>query len=463
MANADTRGDVKVNNFGLERNGNIMTVDLGLDFDSLKVDANRAVVFTPVIYNENDSLDLSSVAIYGRRRYYYYKRNSPAMLTGADELTYRASEQPDTLGIRSNIDWHSWFEGGNLGIRRRDFGCCNTILFESFTPLLTDFRTPIVEPFMVDMLYIAPKMELEKRREIQASAYVDFIVNMTNIEPDYHDNEKELRKIIGSIDSVRLDPDITVTALSIKGFASPEGSYKNNVRLSLGRTEALKEYVEMLCEFPKGFIATSNEPEDWEGLEAYLVKSNLPNRDAILALVRSDMEPDAKDNKIRRDFPREWDFLHEHVYPYLRHSDYRIEYRIRTFANPDTIRALVKTAPQKLSMYEFFVAAQDLEPGSPEFREIFETAVRMYPTDSIANLNAANSAITRRDVEAAERYLTLAGNSPQATYARAVVAAIKEDYDTALTLFRQAEAAGVPEASEAILKLQPYILASKKK
>lgn len=462
-AQAETKGDVKVTDFSLERNGQVMTVDLDMDFDNLKVDANRAVVFTPVLYNGTDTLDLTSVAIYGRRRFYYYKRNSPAMLTGNDEMTFRASEQPDTIGYHNNVDWLDWLEGGNLGLRRRDFGCCNMIVYQSFTPLITDFRSPITEPFMVDMLYLAPKMEMEKIRELKASAYIDFPVNLTEIFPDYRKNPIELPKIINSIDSVRLDPDITVTALSIKGFASPEGPYKNNIRLSVGRTQALKDYVNMLYHFPADFIQTDNEPEDWEGLRRYVETSALPHREQILALIDSSMEPDAKDAKIKKDFPEEWEFLYKTVYPGLRHSDYRIEYKIRTFANVDTIRHYVKTAPQKLSMYEFFIAAQDLEPGTDEFREIFETAVRMYPNDPIANLNAANSAIARRDVASAERYLPLAGNLPQATYARAVVAALKEDYAEARRLFEQAEKEGVAEARTALEALEPYERAAKKK
>lgn len=459
---AATKGDVKVRDFMLERNGSVMTVDLDLDIDSLKVDANRAVVLTPVLYNGADSLDLYSVAIYGRRRFYYYQRNTPDMLTGPNELSFRANEQPDSIGYHENIDWAEWFEGGNLGLRRRDFGCCNSLVFTSFTPLYTDFRTPITEPFMVDMIYIAPKMDLEKIRELKASAYIDFPVNRTEIYPDYRKNPVELPKIINSIDSVRNDPDITVTALSIKGFASPEGPYKNNVRLSIGRTAALKDYVNMLYHFPADFITTSNEPEDWEGLRNYVVQSALPHRDEILALIDSSLEPDAKDAKIKKDFPKEWEFLYTTVYPGLRHSDYRIEYKIRTFSNPDTIRQYVRTAPQKLSMYEFFVAAQDLQPGSDEFREIFETAVRMYPNDSIANLNAANAAVVRRDVDAAERYLAKAGDVPQATYARGVIAAIREDYPTARALFLKAKEQGVKEADAALEALEPYEAAVRK-
>ena len=60
--------------------------------------------------------------------------------------------------------------------------------------------------------------------------------------------------------------------------------------------------------------------------------------------------------------------------------------------------------PQKLDLNEFYLAAQEYEPGTDEFTEVFETAVRMFPDDTIANLNAANAAM-RRDYDSARRYL----------------------------------------------------------
>mgnify|MGYP000703662735 FL=1 len=77
----------------------------------------------------------------------------------------------------------------------------------------------------------------------------------------------------------------------------------------------------------------------------------------------------------------------------------------------------MQTQPQKLSLNEFYLVAQTYEPGSVEFNDVFETAVRMYPNDEIANLNAANSAMQRKDVENAKRYLQKGGDSPEALYA----------------------------------------------
>ncbi len=52
------------------------------------------------------------------------------------------------------------------------------------------------------------------------------------------------------------------------------------------------------------------------------------------------------------------------VYPALRHSDYTVDFDIRRFTDIEEIKRLVETAPQKLSLNEFYLAAQTYTPGS---------------------------------------------------------------------------------------------------
>ena len=93
-----------------------------------------------------------------------------------------------------------------------------------------------------------------------------------------------------------------------------------------------------------------------------------------------------------------------------------------------------------------FLVAQTYEPGSAEFNEVMEVAVRMYPGDATANLNAACTRLNAGDADGAKPYLDKAGNSPQALNARAAYAQLKGDYDEARRLYNQAAQAGVSEA-----------------
>ena len=117
-------------------------------------------------------------------------------------------------------------------------------------------------------------------------------------------------------------------------------------------------------------------------------------------------------------------------------------------------KRIMKTAPGKLSLQEFYTIANTYESGTPAYNEVFETAVRMYPDDETANLNAANVAMNKRDLTAARNYLEKAGTGKEAEYARGVLAALEGNYAEAQTHLQQAKAMGVSEADNCLKQIE---------
>ena len=439
---------VSVENFNMNRNGKYLTVTMDIDLSELDVNSNRAVLLTPRLVNGTDSLDLPSVGIYGHRRYYYYIRNGISTISGETEKSFKASNKPEQLEYDNHIPYENWMDGATLKFHRSDWGCCQEILAE-YEGLLGRHR----EAFFPELVFVQPQAEIMKSRSLSGSAYIDFPVDQTVIYPDYRRNTVELGKIQATIDSVRNDKDITITSVWLKGFASPESPYKHNTDLAIGRTAALKKHIGQLYHFADNIIQTDYEPEDWAGLRRYVEQSNIDHRTEILAMIDSDMEPDAKEAKIKRTYPQEYRFMLQNFYPALRHTDYRIDYNIRTFSEADEIRRIMEEQPQKLSLNEFYLVAGKYEPGTDEFTEVFNTAVRMFPNDEIANLNAANAAIRRDDFGAARRYLDKAGDSAEAIFARAALAIRKEDYKTARQYLEKARDMGLGQATATLNEL----------
>lgn len=294
--------------------------------------------------------------------------------------------------------------------------------------------------------------------DLEGAAYIDFIVDKTNIEPNYRRNPQELLKIQSSIDTVLNDKDVTITGVWLKGFASPESPYSHNTDLAIGRTAALKKYLNQLYNFKGDIISTDYEPEDWEGLRRFVERSNIDHKSEILALIDSDMEPDPKEALIKKRYPEEYRFMLQTYYPALRHTEYRVTYEINRTDDINKIRETMRTKPSRLTLREFLLLGNACQPGSDEFNEVFETAVRMYPDNETANINAANAALQRGDYTTAEQYLSRAGNSPEAIYARGSLAFIQGDYDRAEQLMQ--DASSIP-ASRATLDEIARIRANK--
>ena len=436
---------VSIENFNMNRNGKYLTVEMELHLTALNVDANRAVLLTPRLVNGADSLDLPAIGIYGRRRYYYYVRNGISTISGESEKSFRVSKKPEQLEYNNPILYKDWMNGATLKFHRSDWGCCQEILAEYEGELGRHH-----EAFFPELVFVQPKAEIMKSRSLSGSAYIDFPVDQTVIYPDYRRITEELGKIQATIDSVRNDKDVTITSVWLKGFASPESPYKHNTELAIGRTAALKKHIGQLYNFADNIIQTDYEPEDWAGLRRYVEQSNINHRTEILALIDSDMEPDAKEAIIKRIYPDEYRFMLLNFYPALRHTDYRIDYNIRTFSEVDEIKRIMTERPQKLSLNEFYLVAGKYEPGTDEFTDVFQTAVRMFPNDETANLNAANAAIRRDDFGTARKYLDKAGDSAEAVYARGALAVREGDYETARRCLNKAKEMGLEQASRTL-------------
>ena len=190
MRKQDIVDGVSVENLRMERNGGYIAIDMLWDLSKLDVDDNHAVLLTPWLVNGNDSLDLQSVGVYGRRRYYFYVRNGESMLSGKDEKSYKVSEKPSTLEYHNMVPYAEWMNGSVLSLHRNDYGCCNTLLAEQNGMLGRH-----TEAFFPELVYVRPQGQIEKRDSLEGSAFIDFPVDQTVIYPDYRRNTAELGKI----------------------------------------------------------------------------------------------------------------------------------------------------------------------------------------------------------------------------------------------------------------------------
>lgn len=440
---------LKVNSIEVRHDDDRLSLTFDVDPQKVKPGSDRKVVFTPVVRAAapqlKDSVVLEPMTIAGRNRYYTMMRNG---LIAQGDPIFQAGKKGNISYLQS-VEWQDWMSDSYIYMREETQDCCRPVKPLTDTPLAsisTVKRKMMENPGQVD--YVALTGDESVELEAQGSAFVDFIVNRTEIRDNYRKNPRELKKIIESIDKVKNDPDATITRLTIKGYASPEGSYDNNVRLAMGRTESLKEYVRKMYNFDPELMMTGYEPEDWAGLRRWLETATIPHRDEILSLVDSDMAPDPKDAEIKRRFPKEYKLMLDSVYPGLRHSDYTIRYKIRTFVDIDELKRVYAAAPERLRPVDFYRIAETYPKGSEEFEEVLLKASEVYPHDEQAAVNAANIYLRRGNLEAAAERASHAGESAEAYYTRGMLAALHDDADRAAYFFGKAKEKGMAEATK---------------
>lgn len=413
-------GAVVVSDVDARQSGNSMLLSLKMQLDSLQLRSNQRMVYTPVMKSGADSTLFAPIIINGRNQQIKYRRdNRDDYAANSDVVVRRMNGTEQTVSYLRSAAYEPWMQQAEVYMLEDKCGCGDVDSQESYPLIMVDHS-----PKIPAMHFIRPQAEARKARAEKGQAFVDFVVNKTDIRPSYRGNQAELEKITKTIDLVRNDKNVEITNIDIHGYASPEGSYQNNTRLARERAAALKSYVQSLYDLPSKVYTSNYTPEDWDGLRSRLEQSDLKNKQQLLAIANSSLTPDGKDAEMRRRYPEQYRYMLDNWYPALRHSDYTVSYTVRPFS-VDEAKEILKTKPQQLSLEEMFLVAQTYEPGSQEFNDVMETAVRLYPDNPTANLNAACAAIQAGQIDKAERYLSKAGNTPEAEYAREVIEKLK--------------------------------------
>ena len=378
----------------VEHVGDRLIIDMKLALDELSLSANRSLVCTPLIERGDSVRALPPVIVNGRNRQIQYDRSGRDAAANGEFVLRRYNGKEQTFDYHASIPFAKWMERSEVSLVVDFCGCGWEALSNDKSPL---FPIRIAEPVVLRPLlaYVTPEAERVKERVKEGSAFLDFPVNRTEIYPEYRDNPSELRKILETVSSVKEDPYATITEVYIKGFASPEGTYKHNTYLA-----SLADKEELLV------IIRADEPKDYDRREAKLKALN----------------GGASYRVLLRD-----------IYPALRHSDYAVRYTIRSFTVEEA-RELIYSDPRQLSLNEMFRVVQTMEPGSDAYREVFEIAVRMYPDDPVSNLNAALTAIDVGRLESAHRYLAKTSDSAERTLAEAAIAMLENRLDEAEAL-----------------------------
>lgn len=434
--------------------GNNLELKTTFLLDSLDIRSNRQQVFTPVVEGAGGQTAVfKSLIVNGRRQHIYYLRNGNKNYPDAYEVEREKGSQK--FVYQASIPFEDWMDGANFRINTDTCGCGNLLGRNPGQPQPLDLHpeTGICYAFAQPEFSMDPDAD-DPIVSISGRAFLDYPVNRTELYPNYRQNPRELAKIIATIDTVRNNDKVSITAIHIHGYASPEGPWDNNIRLSKGRAATLKDYVRQLYNFDDRIFTVRNTPEDWAGLDSFLVHSNIDHKDEILAIARDEsIAPDPRNEKIKQLYPEQYKFIHATWYPALRHSDYTVDYKIRPMSDEEAAE-LLHTQPELLSVRKMHRIARLYKPGSEEFNEVFRIAVRMYPNDPLANLNAANVALQERRLSEAEFYLARAGESAQAIHARGVLCMLQGKLDQAQPYLEKAKGLGIEQAGKNLEILQ---------
>lgn len=388
-------------------------------------------------------MDLPYMLINGKQRAAYYEREKALLPYGSNKLdglytfTTQSEEYntPHFIRYSVNIPLQSWMKNASLLLRQLQVDCCSETLlaydvmnpnigltqnastFASNTSNLTQKHVKCVKPDYTKCVnYVKPEVEPVKTRVNTTSAYLNHPQNKTDVFPFFASNASELKKVHQAISPILEDSAITsLSKITIHGFASPEGPYNTNQRLSKERAFAFREYLKKEYNLKDtSLFEVYFTAEDWDTLIRLINEHPTPAKKEILSIIRKSKVPDERELKMKqlnKGVP--YNYVYKSFYPKLRRIDIAIYYNVKPLSDSLALR-LLYTNPKLLSLEEFFSIGNKAKPGSRLYTLSFDTAARFYPNEPVANINAAAAALAVQDTGKAREYLAKTGRDKRA-------------------------------------------------
>lgn len=331
-----------------ERNGRV-TIDFIVTLPKQLLGTSRSVVITPVLHKPDESVPLEDLVIRGGRFSLLQERDYWQYETYVDRF------RPDTVGREAAFNrfvkfpypkdarLDSLVESRNAvtyyysqEVKTEETSKKMLITLQGQVLAVDDsaYRLPSSDTLsyivssMLSFVDTIPRYRvkvIDKYVTVSDRNYIQFFVGDTRVVDTLGDNRQQLDKITDLMRQIVEQEEFWVDTITLTAASSPEGSYAFNDRLSQGRAQALKQYlVKRYGRRIDTLLTVRWIAEDWAELTQRIrADKSIENREAILALIASEKNPDRREQAIRERYPKDYAYIRSMIYPQLRAVNFR--------------------------------------------------------------------------------------------------------------------------------------------
>ncbi len=227
-----------------------------------------------------------------------------------------------------------------------------------------------------------PSIAPDKFQRIIKETYdanIMFLIQQANLRSSEIDKE-EVEDWIGVVANADYTPNQKVD-VEISAYASPDGGYTLNEKLSEQREKNTKAYVQKQLKKEEADnvpLSARYTAQDWEGFKTLVEKSNIQDKDLILRTLSMYTDPERREREIK-NMSSTFTVLAEQILPQLRRS--RLIANVQIIGkSDDEISKLAASNPGVLTPDELLYAAS-LEKTNDAKELVYQKVTELYPTD----------------------------------------------------------------------------------
>lgn len=276
------------------------------------------------------------------------------------------------------------------------------------------------------------------------TAAIHYLINKADIRPSELTTE-EIAKLKQYNEALAKDPKRKLKNMEISSYASPDGPMALNTKLAEQRQAASSKFLtkELKKEEVEAQFNTKFTPEDWQGFQELMAKSNIQDKELILRVLSMYTDPEVREREIKNISGAFTDVANQ-ILPQLRRSKFTTSIDL-IGRSDEEIASLADSDPAQLNPAELLYAAtlsQDLNKKLA----IYNSFMKVYPQDWRGYNNAGFVLVKQEKYADAkglfEKAEKLNNNEPIIKNNLGVVALKDGDLAKAETYFGAASGAG---------------------
>lgn len=459
-------GEVKVTKPALTLENDTLTLDFGFNVEEVSVNSTQSYAFTPVLFAGKNYQTLPPVVVSGKKQFKMRRQDRRIAEKGGYTEPYivvegKSPNRQDRVSYKISIPYEEWMAQADMWILQEGKKDCLIDLpeIQVIEPVIVVEEEPlpqkgeICEPCMSMVSYLVPTEQPLKVRSEQNTLYIEYAVGGTEFKADFKNNAAELQKLKETLNPLTEGDLVTFKAINVCGYASPDGSAKTNDRVATKRADSFALYLKGSYHFPDSILKVTSAGEDWESLIKMLEEEKPTYAEKALDIIGKYPALDVREARLKSGLGASYRTLVNDYFSRLRRLSISVDYEVREVRNSEAAQ-LIYTNPKMLNLQEMFGVAKTYQPGTKEYKEVYEIAATNYPSDVVANINAASANIVYGDFDRAKQYMERVKDDPRAWNNLGVLAWLSGDSEIAKEWFTKALTVEPEKAQENLNKMK---------
>ncbi len=443
-------------------------VDVAIDgkFPAKYFAKKVTMVATPVLKYEGGEKAFEPVTLQGEK---VKANNKVITLKGGGSFAYKDAVPYAEAMRRSDLELRIT---ASQGLKSVDFAPISLAKGVLATPtLVVNYPTPILgvqreknttgkyDPNIDEFQRIVPD---------EYTADIKYLINKADIRKEELTKE-EIARLNEYNKAAAKDPRKKLKSIEVSSYASPDGALDLNTKLAEKRQSASSKFLtqelkkaEVEAEFKTKFT-----PEDWEGFQEMMGKSNIQDKELILRVLSMYTDPEVREREIK-NLSGAFVEVANQILPQLRRSKFttsidligKTDEEIAALADSDPSKlnpaellyaaTLTKDLNKKLAIYNSFMKIYSddwrgynnaglvlvKQQKYADAKSLFEKAEKLKNNEPIIKNNLGVCALKEGDLAKAEVYFGAASGAGDAVNNNlGILSIIKGDYAKAVKYF----------------------------